>query len=100
VFGGFWGFGACLSAIGVIEMGSLGLFLGFWGCFWGFLGGFRGLFVYFFGFGNVFCVVWGVCVSVCFKFQLCFLFGSCLPRSITCTSALWFLGGVARPLSQ
>jgi len=54
-------------------MGSLGLFLGFWGGgFWGGFGGFGGLFVYFFGFENVFCVfvfgVCGVCVYKCVLF--------------------------------
>jgi len=91
-FFGFLGFGgACLSAIGVIEMGSLGLFLGLFGGFGGVFGGFGGLFVYFL------CVL-GMCfVRVCVFlsysfFRSVFLFRCSLN---TCTS-LGFLGGLVR----
>jgi len=83
--------GACLSAIGVIEMGSLGVIFGVFGVFWGGFGGFWGVICLFFVcFGNVFCVlcVWGVCMCVCtFSLRsICHLLFSILRSIITCTS--------------
>jgi len=89
VFWVFGGLGACLSAIGVIEMGSLGLFLGLFGGVLGVLGGYLFIFL---GLGMCFGFVFGVCVGCVVYVQSLVTFVlvvSCLLYNFTSALGSW-----------